>query len=529
MTVSSTAFRGSVGGEKLIGATQAIGFPLMAATELEIVEVIDATGVETPMVAGEMANYTVALSGTAPSDGTITFKTQLDSGSTWYYRRRVTKDQQTDYTALDKFPSLAHEQALDKLVLLAQDLDGDRVGSMRAPEQDGLLDMVLPKTIDRRLKTLGFDGSGQPIGIAALAGAITVSDPFGVSLITAANAAAARVILDAQEDLLTSQGDLVTRSAADVIRLARGSEAQVLTTSGSDVVWAAPAGVWPPYYIQGFPMSGPTATAFEVTIGMGTAMVHHNNTADKNLNNGILEAEFTKKLVNGWVAGDGENGAVDSLTANEWFAVFLLLKSSEPTVTDIAFDSNLNGANLADGSAPQLAGFDRLRRIGFVRANDNVAPDNIEPFDYMPDSGYFSWRDAQLVGNQTTTQAPLLIPVACTPNGTGTLPGVDINLRLSISGNTHDTWGHVGAGLAHVASVGVVDGWHEGVGLANTVINRNNSRTNDDGLTHHLSMTATKVVRLDANRQIDYQVASTATVGHATIGCDGFFFSRQDF
>ena len=61
---------------------------------------------------------------------------------------------------------------------------------------------------------------------------------FGEDLIDSADAAAARTTLDAQEDVMTTNGDLVTRAAGATARIAIGSTAQVLKVVSGAPAWA---------------------------------------------------------------------------------------------------------------------------------------------------------------------------------------------------------------------------------------------------------------------------------------------------
>jgi len=513
MTVSTTAFRGRIVGAKSIGATQAIGFPLMEPSELEIVEVVEATGVETAMAAGEMENYTVVLSGPAPSDGTITLKTAIAAGSTWYYRRRITKDQQTDYTALDKFPSLAHEQALDKLTLAVQDLDGDRVGALRIPEQDLTaplteLDMVLPPKEARASKSLGFDADGKPVALAGtVSGSVTVTG-FGESLVGAGNPAAGRVVMAAEEAVMTTRGDIMYRNSSNATaRLGVGDPGDILTSDGTDVSWSASQAAYHPYFIDGFWQRINAGTG-KTEIGVGSCRMHTiaaspvGNTYNGGLTGpfGTRAVAFTKSLVNPWQAGNDQNGCVNSVTANTWYGVFLIAKSSTND-TDICFHTDFTGAGL-HGTAVTTAGFNRFRLIGYIKTQTSSTSPNVTTFE--PASSFMRFHNPELIMSGSGDSGSVTLPTSARP----ALDGVDILLNLHTLG---DSVGQVQCAVVlGPVNHGILATESEAVSRATNTIQWNQTgSTVGTGNSKGLGQNNTVVVRMDFWQY--HQSVSTST------------------
>ena len=119
MTVSSTTSRVSYSGN---GSTDAFTFtfPITAESQIVVILVVDSTEVATTQTI--TTHYTVSAS-PWESGGTITMVTPPASGETLIIMRVVPITQLTDYVENDSFPADSHEEALDKLTFIAQQLD----------------------------------------------------------------------------------------------------------------------------------------------------------------------------------------------------------------------------------------------------------------------------------------------------------------------------------------------------------------------------------------------------------------------
>jgi len=155
------------------GSTVAFTVPFyfLANTHLEVI-LRDAQGVET--VQALTTNYTVTGAG-VPAGGTVTMLVAPVTGTTLVIRRNVPLTQEVDYQENDPFPAATHELALDKLTMVAQQLDGELQNALHFPATETTNDGELPIAADRAGKYLGFDGNGNPI----LSGIIPDSRYYG--------------------------------------------------------------------------------------------------------------------------------------------------------------------------------------------------------------------------------------------------------------------------------------------------------------------------------------------------------------
>jgi hypothetical protein len=119
MTVSSTytpdAYTGN--GSTTEFPVTFIFFGTTTGAEIEVVQRTIATGAEATLVNG--TDYTV--SGGNGSTGTVTATTAPASTVQLIIRRTTTETQETDYVENDPFPAESHEDALDRLTLVAQE------------------------------------------------------------------------------------------------------------------------------------------------------------------------------------------------------------------------------------------------------------------------------------------------------------------------------------------------------------------------------------------------------------------------
>jgi len=167
MTVSSTTTRNSYSGD---GSTTAFSYTFKIFDEDDIAVILrdDTTAVETTQTI--TTNYTVSGVGNA-GGGTITFVTAPPSGKTVVLLRATPLSQLTDYTPNDPFPAESHEDALDKLTFITQELSEEigRAIKLSKTNEIATAEFTVGATA-RANKVLGFDGNGdlavlQEIGI----------------------------------------------------------------------------------------------------------------------------------------------------------------------------------------------------------------------------------------------------------------------------------------------------------------------------------------------------------------------------
>lgn len=157
MTVASSTARVSYSGN---GSTTgfSVNFYFLANSHLQVI-LRAANGTETVQTLG--VNYTVSGAGN-PAGGTVTFGTAPASGVTVVIIRNVPLTQQTDYQANDPFPAESHETALDKLTMLAQQLQDGVDRSIKLSRTNTMTSTEFTVgAADRANKILAFDASGE--------------------------------------------------------------------------------------------------------------------------------------------------------------------------------------------------------------------------------------------------------------------------------------------------------------------------------------------------------------------------------
>ena len=159
MTLTSTTDSTSITGD---GSTTdiATGFAFKgtgATAELEVVSRVIATGVET--VQTYTTHYTVT--GGEGSTGTVIAVTAPASTVEWHIRRTTTQTQLTDYTTNDAFPADTHEAALDRVMMIANELQSILDRCLKFPVTDASLTSEFASSVDRANKNMGFDANGN--------------------------------------------------------------------------------------------------------------------------------------------------------------------------------------------------------------------------------------------------------------------------------------------------------------------------------------------------------------------------------
>jgi len=173
MTVSSSTTKVSLSAN----GTQhsfAYTFQIFAAADLEVI-VRTSAGVET--VQTNNTNYIVTGAGNA-NGGNVLFKfntgTSSDahydastdhrpaSGTTVIIRRNLTLTQGTDYVENDPFPAAAHEDALDRLTMVTQQIQEEVDRSIKASTGNTFSGATFTLSAsDRANKVFSFDSSGN--------------------------------------------------------------------------------------------------------------------------------------------------------------------------------------------------------------------------------------------------------------------------------------------------------------------------------------------------------------------------------
>ena len=160
MTVSSTTTKNSYSGD---GSTTefAYGFKIFDDDDITVIIRTNATGAETAKT--KTTHYTVSGVGSA-TGGNVTFTSGNipASGETVVLLRTTARTQLTDYVANDPFPAESHEDALDKLTLITQELEEEIGRSLKVSQTNVIATSEFTDDATARAnKILGFDGSGN--------------------------------------------------------------------------------------------------------------------------------------------------------------------------------------------------------------------------------------------------------------------------------------------------------------------------------------------------------------------------------
>ena len=160
MTISSTTTKNSYSGNGST-TTFAYSFYIPASTDIQVI-VRSSTGTETVKAEGTgSTNYSITGVGSS-SGGNVVFVTAPASGETVVLRRNTAKTQATDYVANDPFPAETHEDALDKLTIIGQDLQEQVDRSLKLSRTNTMTSTEFTVgSTDRASKILAFDSSGE--------------------------------------------------------------------------------------------------------------------------------------------------------------------------------------------------------------------------------------------------------------------------------------------------------------------------------------------------------------------------------
>ena len=159
MTVSTSTSTASYTAN---GSTTTFAYPfkIFADSDLAVILRNNTTGVETLQVLNSA--YTVTGAG-SDAGGSVVFGTAPVTGNTVFIRRSLPLTQETNFVPNDPFPAEAHEDALDKLTMLVQQINASGVeNSIRVPTSEaGITNTLLPISSQRPNTFFTFDGNGD--------------------------------------------------------------------------------------------------------------------------------------------------------------------------------------------------------------------------------------------------------------------------------------------------------------------------------------------------------------------------------
>jgi hypothetical protein len=201
------------------GSTTVFSFPYKFNTnsDLVVIETNVSTGVDTTKTL--TTDYTVSGAGNS-GGGSVTFLVAPVNSRRITIQRVVALTQETDYQPDDDFPAEVHEAALDKLTMIAQQLDAASARTLKAPVADSITIGTLPVDTVRANKALVFDATGQ-VGVStdnyvnqaanAAASAAAASSSASAASTSATNAASSA---SAASGSATSAASSATAAAA---------------------------------------------------------------------------------------------------------------------------------------------------------------------------------------------------------------------------------------------------------------------------------------------------------------------------
>jgi hypothetical protein len=150
MTVSTST---STANYTANGSTTTFAYPFKIFADSDLVVILrnTATGVETVQVLNSA--YTVTGAG-SDAGGNVVFGTAPATGNTVFIRRSLPLTQETNFVPNDPFPAEAHEDALDKLTMLVQQINVSGVeNSIRVPSSEaGITNTLLPISSQRPIR-----------------------------------------------------------------------------------------------------------------------------------------------------------------------------------------------------------------------------------------------------------------------------------------------------------------------------------------------------------------------------------------
>jgi len=157
MTISSTTVKVSYSGN---GSTTVFAYTFKILDDDEIQVIIkSATGTET--IKTKTTDYTVSGVGNS-GGGNITFVVAPTAVQTVVLRRSTVRTQETDYVANDPFPADSHEEALDRITMISQEIQEELGRAIKLSKTNTMTSTEFTViAADRANKILAFDSSGE--------------------------------------------------------------------------------------------------------------------------------------------------------------------------------------------------------------------------------------------------------------------------------------------------------------------------------------------------------------------------------
>lgn len=205
MTVSSGYSPDTYSGN---GSTQGFAYTFRILDDDDIIVEVRNNTTEVVTVQTKTTHYTVSGVGDA-GGGTITFVTAPASGETVILRRNTAKSQTTDYVENDAFPAQTHEDALDKLTMIGQEVDEEASRAINvSPANTSITDFELKGITASYYLTVNSDGDG----FTCIAGAPVEADTGGTGIVvqTGSGTFTPRTITGTSNEIDVTNGDGVS-------------------------------------------------------------------------------------------------------------------------------------------------------------------------------------------------------------------------------------------------------------------------------------------------------------------------------
>ena len=157
MTISSTTVKVSYSGNSST-TVFAYTYKILDDDEIQVI-IRSSTGTET--IKTKTTHYTVSGVGNA-GGGNITFLTAPVTGETVILKRNTTKTQETDYIANDPFPANSHEEALDRVMMVSQEIQEELTRAIKLSKTNTMTSTEFTVGAAARAnKILAFDTNGE--------------------------------------------------------------------------------------------------------------------------------------------------------------------------------------------------------------------------------------------------------------------------------------------------------------------------------------------------------------------------------